>query len=732
MSASPWSEALSAYLAVLSERGGLAVTEGPLGPDDIEALREVAAQARAEFVEVHAAGAGAVPGGVCRAAAAPWLGAGARLADAAFCEDAVGDGRGARQALERLEAGFVRETLPDDGQGERPWLRSAEVLARVLAEAGDVEPHLLLVREASNTDALSLHAFRSLLSGRGGAGWALVLEGPLEGAAASLAAAIRRSADDDRVPSAWFAQVDPVGGTEDAGSLPKQGSAVELLDLLSASPVPVPSALAGSETLSRYRGCAPRAGWVDLQGVLDSGKAALVGGFLRVQGWEHTGEGGPVERADARALADAVVECLPGRAPGRSRLLAALQAAGGEVAPELAMEAAEAALAEGDGVGAAVLLTDRSDLAARRLRARGLRLCGDPAGARSAAEGTQDGVLLLETARASLDLGRVRTAKKALDAAAAVGPELVTAAARLMTARLQEEDGEAVAAAASLAESAKAFEHGGQPIEAARAFARRALAMSKAGAAERALKELRLAMARAQDPDDPHDAALEVRCTIGLVFREAGHRDKARQALAMAADKAQAAAAPDRETEARLMLGRFFLEGLPVQGAERGEMLRDARGATEAALSLARGCGRADLEASAESLLGELSWRSEDWAGALASLGRQQALWAEVGRADKEVDVAIRRSQLAGRRGAWDEAFKAANDALMLATRRRLAERSGHAQMARGEALAALDRKDEALASFSEANRIFSSLGAATEGHAAAAERRARALVAGE
>ena len=180
------------------------------------------------------------------------------------------------------------------------------------------------------------------------------------------------------------------------------------------------------------------------------------------------------------------------------------------------------------------------------------------------------------------------------------------------------------------------------------------------------------------------------------------------------------------------MLGRFFLEGLPVQGPERGEALREARAATEAALSMARGCGRADLEAAAEGLLGELSWRGEDWAGALASLGRQQVLWAGVGRADREVDVAIRRSQLAGRRGAWDDAFKAANDALMLATRRRLAERSGHAQMARGEALAALDRKDEALASFTEAHRVFSSLGAQTEAHAAAAERRARALVAGE
>jgi tetratricopeptide (TPR) repeat protein len=732
MSAPSWSDALSARISNLVQRGGLAVTAGPLGSEDVAALHALASDSPGEFVEVHAAAAGSVPGGVCRAAAAAWLGEGSGLGDASFCEDAVGEGRGALEALDRLVAGFSRDLGPSSDSGEMPWLRGAEALARVLAEAGEVEPHVLLVRGASQADALSLHALRSLLAGRGGAGWAVVLEGPLEGTAAATSSAIARVADDERVASPWFVEVEPAGGDEVAGSLPKQGTAVELLDVLAASPVPLPAAVAGSDALSRYRGRAPRAGWVDLQGVVESGKAVLIGDTVQVSGWSPTGEGGPVARADARALAEAVAEVLPGGAPGRTAVLAALATAGGSPAGELLLEAAESALAQGDGHAAARFLDGRTDLPARRLRVRGLRVAGDAAKARTESDGSSDGELRLEFARASLEVGRLRSAKKAFEAAAAEGDDLVVGAAQVALARLNEHEGQAVAAAGSCAEAAKAFERAGRPLEAARAFALRALAISKAGAAERSIKELKQAMLRAQDPDDPHDAALEVRATIGLVFRDAGHRDKARQALALAADKAHAAASPDRETEARLMLGRFFLEGLPVQGPERGTSLREARSATEAALCLARGCGRGDLEAEAESVLGELSWRSEDWDGALSSLGRQQALWSAVGRADKEVDTAIRRSQLAGRRNAWDEAFKAANAALMLASRRRLADQSGHAQMARGEALAGLDRKDEALASFTEAHRIFSSLGEAHAVQAAASQRRARALVSGE
>ncbi len=731
MSAGSWSDALKRPLETLNERGLLVAADGAIGAGDIDAIRSLAADAPGEFLRVHA-GAVSVPGGLARAAAPAWLGRGPALGDPGFCADAVGEGRGARSELAGLVHGFATEGADDDGSGgDRPWLRRAEVLARVLAQAGSVERRVVVVQGASDADALSLHALRTLLVGGAGAGWAVILEGPLSGLAKDLADAVARAAADERLPSAGFAEV-TAAGEEDAGrSLPKQGTAVELLDVLAASPRALPAAVVGSEALSRYRGRPPRAGWIDLQGVVDSGRASLEGDRVLVHAWEPTGAGGPVVQADARALADAVAEVLPGGAPGRARLLAALQQAGGAAAAEVLLEAAAAALAQGDGAGAAELLAGRRDLAARRLRARALHVAGDPEGARAAADGSDDSVLLLHLAKASLDLGRARTARKALDAAGEAGPDPVAGAARLATGRLKEEAGDAVGAAASFGEAAQAFERAGMPLEAARAFALRALAMSKAGAAERALKELKLAMARASDPDDPHDAALEVRGTIGLVFREAGHRDKARQALGMAADKAHAAAAPDREAEARLMLGRFFLEGLPVQGPERGTALREARGAGEAALALGRGCGRTDLEAAAEALLGELSWRSEDWDGALASLGRQQALWSAAGRADREVDVAIRRSQLAGRRKAWDEAFQAANDALMLATRRRLAEQGGHAQMARGEALAALDRKDEALASFTEAARIFGSLGAACEPHAAAAERRARALVSG-
>jgi hypothetical protein len=51
--------------------------------------------------------------------------------------------------------------------------------------------------------------------------------------------------------------------------------------------------------------------------------------------------------------------------------------------------------------------------------------------------------------------------------------------------------------------------------------------------------------------------------------------------------------------------------------------------------------------------------------------------------------------------------------------------------MIRGDALQKLERKDEALQSFQEAQRIFGSLGESYQGQAGAAERRAQQLVAG-
>ncbi len=254
--------------------------------------------------------------------------------------------------------------------------------------------------------------------------------------------------------------------------------------------------------------------------------------------------------------------------------------------------------------------------------------------------------------------------------------------------------------------------------------------MGKAGAAERAMKELGLARERAADPEDPHPAVLDVRILMGVVFRDSGSRESARKALALAAKKAAEHADPLREADARLMLSRFFLEAIPVKGKERGEALRDGREAAEAVVRLARGMGRSDLEAEGEALLGELSWRAEDWTSALESLGRQQALWKAAGRAAREADVAIRRSRLAGRQERWQEAFEAANQALLLATRRRLPEQTAQAQLARSEALEKLDRAEEALAAVAEAQRILSGLGEAFAGQAAAAEQRARQLVA--
>ncbi len=73
--------------------------------------------------------------------------------------------------------------------------------------------------------------------------------------------------------------------------------------------------------------------------------------------------------------------------------------------------------------------------------------------------------------------------------------------------------------------------------------------------------------------------------------------------------------------------------------------------------------------------------------------------------------------------------FKAANEALLLASKRRLPEQSAQAQLARADALEMMERGPEALAALSEAQRIFSGLGKAFAGQAAAAQERASNLV---
>ena len=228
-----------------------------------------------------------------------------------------------------------------------------------------------------------------------------------------------------------------------------------------------------------------------------------------------------------------------------------------------------------------------------------------------------------------------------------------------------------------------------------------------------------------------NSGALDVRIAMGQIFRDAGDREKARQALALASKRAHAHCLADREATARLGLARFYLEAIPVRGAERGEALSGGREAAEAAIQLARGAGRPDLEAEAEALLGELAWRGEDWSGASEALDRELGLWTQAGNVGRIVDVALRRGQVAARQEDWKAAFSSANTALTQAQRKRLNARLAQAHVLRAEALQHLERKDEALNSLQEAQRLFGSLGEEYAAQAGAAERRARQLVAG-
>ena len=736
---------LSGARPVLSscrERGALLLLQGPVDAATVEGLAELASGDGLAWHELSATTWGLLPDGVARGAVPAWLGAG-WPADEAFCREAVGEGGGAVAAWGRLTARWSGgddgvELAPDD-QG---WRSCSEVLARVLAAVGDVEPRALLVRDADAMDDGSIRAFAALLAGREAPGWALILQhdGPPSPPVEVLARTL------DRIPGATVQRVEVTATSADEGpSLPRRGSAVELLDVMGASPVPLPADVVGSQALSTFRGCSPRSGWLDLQGLLDAGRAIQDGPMLQLSGeWTPTSDAGSaLAKADCRALRAAVAEVLSEDDPLLWPLVAALALAGDEpAAPSLALAAGRRALARGDahdairwfdraeGGGAADLPT---------LRARAARLAGAPDVARRVAgealrSGLSDAALQLAAGVGAIAGHRPSTAwgrlEQAAAAASAAGELEVLAAARLAHGRLLEEAGDFGPAARLLGEAAQACERSGAPRKAARAFAARAVCMGKAGAAERAMKELGLARERAADPEDPHPAVLDVRILMGVVFRDSGSRESARKALALAAKKAAEHADPLREADARLMLSRFFLEAIPVKGKERGEALRDGREAAEAVVRLARGMGRSDLEAEGEALLGELSWRAEDWTSALESLGRQQALWKAAGRAAREADVAIRRSRLAGRQERWQEAFEAANQALLLATRRRLPEQTAQAQLARSEALEKLDRAEEALAAVAEAQRILSGLGEAFAGQAAAAEQRARQLVA--
>ena len=732
-------------LRACRQRGSLVLVEGPLDDAVVAGLQELAVAEGLAWGEVSATSWGLLPDGVARGGVSGYLGAGVP-ADEPFCRDAVGEGAGAVAAWGRLVDrwagdGGELELAPDD-QG---WRSCCEALARVLAAVGDVEPRALLARDAVAMDDGSVRAFASLLAGREAPGWTLILQqdGPPSPAIEQLTRTLAR------VPGAVVKRVELAAvAAADRPALPKRGSAVELLDVLGAAPVSLPAEVVGSEALSGFRGCSPRSGWLDLQGLLDAGRAIPDGPVLRLVGdWTPTTDAGSaLAKADCRALRAAVVEVLDEDDPLLWPLVAELALAGGEAGgPALALAAGRRALDRGD-VRTAIRWFDRAAGSGAAelpvLRARAARLAGAPDLARritgEALRGSPASVvtagLQLEAGLAAADLDRTTAAKGHLEQAAtlasASGELDILAAARLAHGRLLEGDGDFGTAARLLGEAAQACERSGAPRKAARAFAARAVCMGKAGAAERAMKELGLARERAADPEDPHPAVLDVRILMGVVFRDSGSRESARKALALAAKKAAEHADPLREAEARLMLSRFFLEAIPVKGRERGEALRDGREAAEAVVRLARGMGRVDLEAEGEALLGELSWRAEDWSAALDSLGRQQVLWEAAGRAGREADVAVRRSRLAGRQGDWKLAFDAANQALLLATRRRLPERTAQAQMARSEALEELDRGEEALAAVAEAQRILAGLGEAFAGQAAAAEERARRLVA--
>jgi len=748
-----WDKAVDRMLSRAGDRGGLIVADGALG-----AAADLAGRAEAAgltFAEVDVPALSALPGGVVVALGGSLLGRpGVGNPDDSFCNDAVGDGSGARASWAQLKRRWAG--LADPGEGlllppdDEPWRSSDEILRRVLVAIGDVERRCVLLHGAASLPDDAHRALRGLLCGGPAAGWVFVFEGPLAEAAEALANDVQRSADDPRVPAAAFARLDAPAAEADEGSvLPKRGSAVELLDILAAAPGPVPAAVVGSRALAEYRGTAPRSGWIDLDAIVDSGRGELHGPLAVVPA---AADSRPlVSSADCRALRRAVAEVLTDGDATRLPFEAELAAAAGDHdAGALLMRAARSALAEGlpsralafaESAAGRPLGDEGGALDLAVLRTRALRAIGRPEEARRLGRDALDEdsldpslpMLQLELGLAAVAVGRRKAAIKLLDAAARTAEDASlleeASAAAFAHGLLEEDGGDPVAAAKVLARAARTAEQAGDTLSAARAFAWRAVAMGKAGAKERAMKELKLALERASDPNDPRPAALSVRTAMALVFRDAGSRDKARQALGLAADKAAEHAAPVAEAEARLHLSRFLLEALPATGKERGEALRDGRQAAETTLRLARAHGLLNVEAESEALLGELSWRGEDFDGALASLSRQAALWEAVGRSDRQVDVAIRSSRLAARQTQWPAAFDAANKALMLATKRRLPEQSAQAQMARAEALEGMDRSDEALAAYSEAKRVFSGLGEEHAAHARAAERRSQQLI---
>ncbi len=764
MSNTSWLTAAGPALDGCTARGALLVLTDASGTELEATLRESADERELEFACVDAATLGLTPARVLQAGVTSFLGndsAAAHPEAGNLIRSALGDGAGATSAWERLCARWAGNSSEGPGSaspGARPWLAESEVLGRILQGIGEVEPRLLLVRSANLLDEASARALQALLGGGPAAGWACVVDGPSRAPSPCqrLTTALQRIADDERFDCVRYVELEaPAATPKKRPAPPESEGADELLTILSAARLPLPAAVVGSTALANYRGRSRRSGWVALDALLSSGHAEVCDALLTISGATRTGSDedqdvAQVVAADCRALVEAVEEVLGEFAPLRLPLCAALAARGGATdSHALALDAGRAALQRGDVLTASTLL-DRSiqgaseaeDAELALLRSRARRAAGDPEGAlRSAergldrcAEGNpQAAALWNEVGRAAelLDQGTKAAASfaSAVEAISGESNPLDAAHAHAGRARQLADADDFVAAAAAYGDEARTLEQNGLHHAAARSLANRALCMAQAGATDQAIKELQRAAERLSDGQSPDAEVLEARMLMGRVFRFAGKREQAKKALAMSADTAHQHAAADIEGQARLGLARLFLEGMPAQGPGRGEALRDGRAAAEATVAVARGLGDHALEAAAEGILGELSYRSEDWEGALQSLARQEVLWQCIGRIGDQVDVALRRSRVATRCDRWQDGLEAANSALNLASRRRLHELAAQAQLLRGESLQELDKGSEALAAFSEAERLYSSLGPSFRNQAEAASERARQAV---
>lgn len=698
-------------------------------------LDEVATVAAArdegfDVLTLDAESAALYPHGVLRAMAERWMGRpGAPVADIEAGRDAVGEGRGAHDALDRLAtawdggAAVSRSFAPDD---DAQAVQECEVLARWFTATCEEQPRVVVVRNAQRMDEGTARVLRSVLVGRPGGGLVLVLLGlsskidavPTNGAEL-LIAAVAGAQGDERVPAATIEALPAAAPiAEDGPDLPVRGTAVELYDILRAFPGPVPVDAIGQPSLSRYRDRSARGAWLDLESMLDAGVARIEGDVLFVRRGMCPGRVVP-QRDREQVLAAIASVCADRPALAAAvHLRAAIDE--GRADAEAALLLAEAGewsrlLSLGDSASGRIH-------AARRARRYDLGVGG--------VADSGDTNAALDKALVLAAYGLERQAEATLRAVAAEDGGTTAelrGQALYVLGRLQEGH-DAVAAAATLAEAARLFEHEGLTLKSARVFAQRALAMAAAGAGDRALKELRLAMDRALGEDAGDVEVIDVRILAGHVFRDAGHRDKARQALQLAVDKAALHARPDRQAEALVGLARFWVEALPPAGSARGEAMAAARDAADSAVGLARGLGRLDLQAEAESVLAELAARVDDHAGAIEQLLRIEGLYERATCLGRALDAALRRGRLLLRDGRADDGLRTAAAILQTATRRRLVDRVGQAQMLRGEALDTLGRKDEALAAFSEAHRVWKGLG--IQAQADAAEQRARQLVA--